>query len=201
MNGREIRFGIGGVLCVVLIAVLAGSWAQAESPPAWMLAPPVSGDIGSELPLELAAEAEGPLALLGHAIGKELNITCQALTSEGVLLKTAGASSGKLIFSGCKVTTNGGEVLPACEPHIGTEKGVIKTVALKGSIVLSEGKPLERIVPVEGTKFVTIETTSSCAFGEKIPILGTLTPKTQTANSKSKSPSTASKRARSPNYG
>jgi len=110
--------------------------------------------------------------LLGHALGKELNILCTSMRLEEAKLKLQGSSLGKFRFAGCRITTNGGEVLPACEPHTGTEAGVILTVLLKGLIVLHEGTALNRIEPEEGTRFVNVATSASCAFGENIPVIG-----------------------------
>ena len=113
--------------------------------------------------------------LLSHAFGKELNILCTFMEFSEARLKLEGSSLGKARFTGCRITTNGGEVLSACEPHTGAEKGVILTVLLKDLIVLeAEGiakEGYDRLEPEEGTKFVTITTSASCAFGENIPVI------------------------------
>lgn len=117
--------------------------------------------------------------LLSHALGKELNILCTQVQFREARLKLEGSSLGRLRFTGCRVTTlNGGvlEVLPACEPHTGAEKGVIVTNLLKDLIVLHEGpEAYDRIEPEEGTRWVVLETSASCAFGENIPIIGKVT--------------------------
>jgi len=110
--------------------------------------------------------------LFGHALGKELDILCTGIHLEEARLKLEGGSLLKVEFLGCRITTNGGEVLPACEPHTGAAKGVILTVLLKDLIILHEGpEAYDRLEPHEGNRFVEVITSSSCAFGEKIPIL------------------------------
>jgi len=114
--------------------------------------------------------------LLGRALGKELNILCTEVQFEEAKLKLEGSSLGKIRFSKCQITTNGGEVLPACEPHTGEEKGVVLTNLLKDLIVLEAegvaGEGYDRLEPETGTRFVNIATSSKCAFGENIPVIG-----------------------------
>jgi hypothetical protein len=59
-----------------------------------------------------------------------------------------------------------------CEPQIGAEKGVIRTNALKGWIVLSEGTPLYKIEPATGSTFAISKSTEACSLGEEAPIGG-----------------------------
>jgi len=135
---------------------------------------------GSSISKELVEKGVVPEAelenshgvLLSHALGKELNILCTAVHFEEARLKLEGSSLGKIEFTGCRITTNGGEVLPACEPKTGGKAGVVLTVLLKDLIILHEGpEGYDRLEPEEGTRFVIIETSASCAFGEKIPII------------------------------
>jgi hypothetical protein len=153
-----VAFSVGGV--------------QATEPPTWMLNPYLT-EPGPALPVALATKAEGTLALTSKVLGgTTLEISCTTMTSEGTLLEAEGKSSGKLAFSGC-VAKLGGVTSKNCEPQIGAEKGVIRTNALKGSIVLNEGTPLYKIEPVTGTTLATSTSTEACAFGEKAPIGGT----------------------------
>jgi len=167
---------MAGLCLVAALSVMAfaAASAQAEATSHWNINGTALKN-NTLLPSVTASLENNHGVLLGHALGKELNILCTSIAFVGAVLKQEGGSSGKIKFSGCRITTNGGEELPACEPHNGTEKGVVETVALKDLIVLEAGgeagAPYDRLEPVEGTRFVNIATSASCAFGENIPII------------------------------
>jgi hypothetical protein len=164
-------------LCMVAalnVMSFAAASAQAEATSTWN----INGTALSNntlLPKVTATLENNHSVLLGHALGKELNILCTSIAFKEAVLKEKGGSLGKIRFAGCRITTNGGEVLPACEPKNGTEKGVVETALLKDLIVLESsgtaGEPYDRLEPEAGSRFVEIETSASCAFGEKIPII------------------------------
>jgi len=160
-------------LSVMAIAVAP---AQAEVGSHWNVnGSPISKELVEKGVVPEAKLDNNHGVLVSHALGKELNILCTSMGFSEARLKLEGSSLGKVRFAGCRITTNGGEVLPACEPHTGSEKGVILTVLLKDLIVLEAegiaGEGYDRLEPEEGTKFVTITTSASCAFGENIPII------------------------------
>jgi len=166
-------------LCVAAalsVMAFAAASAQAEEGSHWN----VSGSAISDALVTAGVVPQATLEnnhgeLLGKALGKPLKILCTAVAFVGARLLLEGGSGGKVRFTGCRITTlEGGAlvVLPACEPHTGTELGVVETVALKDLIVLHEGaEGYDRLEPVTGTKFVNISTSSKCAFGENIPII------------------------------
>jgi len=169
---------MAGLCLVAALSVMAfaAASAQAEATSHWN----VNGKSISDELVEKGVVPEATLenehgVLLGHALGVELNILCKTIQFEEATLKLEGGSLGRIKFTGCRITTNGGEVLPNCEPKTGTEKGVVLTVKLKDLIVLEAGgiagQPYDRLEPEEGTRFVVIETVGACAFGEKIPIV------------------------------
>jgi hypothetical protein len=171
---RKYGFRMAGCCLAAAFGAMAfAATAQAEVGAHWNVN-------GSSVSTELVTRGVVPEAtlenshgqLLGHALGKELNVLCTSMHLEEAKLKLEGSSLGKFRFVGCRITTNGGEVLPACEPHTGEEKGVILTKLLKGLIVLHEGTALNRIEPEEGTRLVEIATSLSCAFGPNIPVIG-----------------------------
>jgi hypothetical protein len=167
---------MAGLCAVAALSVMAfaPASAQAEATSHWNING-TSLNNNTLLPKVAATLENEHGVLLGHALGKELNILCTSIAFKEAVLKEKGGSLGKIRFAGCRFTTSGSEVLPACEPHNGTEKGVIETVGLKDLIVLEAGgvagEPYDRLEPEEGTRFVVLETSSSCAFGEKIPIV------------------------------
>jgi hypothetical protein len=156
------------------VMAFAAAAAQAEVGSHWN----VNGSAISAtlLPVPGATLENNHGQLLSHALGgTPLNILCTAVTFENAVLKAEGGSLGKIKFSGCTIN-NGKEVLPACEPVTGTEKGVVLTVLLKDLIVLEAsgiaGEGYDLLEPEEGTQFVNIATAGECAFGTHIPVIG-----------------------------
>jgi hypothetical protein len=173
---RRHRLSVAS-FCLAVLSVTVVASAQAEVGSHWN----VNGSAISESLVNKGVVPEAQLegnhgVLLSHALGKELNILCTAVQAEEAKAKLEGSGLGKIRFSGCRVTTNGGEVLPACEPHNGEEKGVVLTKLLKGLLVLEAGgvagEVYGRVEPEEGTRFVELATSSSCAFGANIPVIG-----------------------------
>jgi hypothetical protein len=68
-----------------------------------------------------------------------------------------------------------GKVTAACEPHTGAEKGVLESNAGKGLLILSGGEGVVRVEPASGEVFMVVETSSECAVGSKIPVIGKFT--------------------------
>jgi hypothetical protein len=62
--------------------------------------------------------------LLNHAPGKDLNILCTAVQAEEAKAKSEGFGLRRFRFTGCRLTTNGGE---CCQPvnHILEPKKVL----------------------------------------------------------------------------
>jgi hypothetical protein len=180
MKKRGPRAAAFGSAVALSLMAFGPTSAQAEVGAHWN----VNGSAISESLVNKGVVPETTLenshgVLLGHALGKELNILCTSMRLEETRFRLEGSSVAKMRFAGCRITTNGGEVLPACEPRniIGgvEERGVILTNLLDDLIILHEGpESYDRFEPAEGARLVSVLTTISCGFGESIPVLGRL---------------------------
>jgi len=122
------------------------------------------------------------LNILSKVSGIKVEISCTGALLEGVKLSVGGilrAGVNKVKLTGCLTKLNEIKQV-ACEPHNGTEKGVIQSVGLKGSLVLHEGAQILRLEPSTGETLATIATSAECLAGENIPLLGKLTLKSET---------------------
>jgi hypothetical protein len=160
-------------LCALASAVMAvgAGGAQAEVGSHWN----VNGSaISATLLPEVGVTLENSAGRLStEALGAIFEIRCTGTQAEEFVFKVEGGSLGKVRYSGCKIFLGGKEVVP-CEPHTGTEKGVILTNLMKDLIVLHEGQPVDRFEPETGEIIVTIQTSAECAVGGKagIPVIG-----------------------------
>lgn len=120
---------------------------------------------------EMPGTGENYMSMKTEILKVKMETRCTGIEIVGAKLETEGriTSGSKGKFTGCTMYING-KLSPPCEPHFLTEKGVIKTVALKG--VLSGG--VLTLQPVEGTLLKTFEMSEECAVGEKIPVFGVL---------------------------
>jgi len=169
-------------LCAMVLGLMAigTGAAQAEKGAHWNLN---GNPITSTLLPEIGALLEGSHGvLLSKALGSPFKILCTAMTFEESKLLLEGSALGRIRFSGCKIFLSEKESIP-CEPHTGTEKGVILTNLLKGLITLHEetlegvtkNEPVVTIEPdIAGQPFVNIVTSAECSVGGKagIPVIG-----------------------------
>jgi len=179
------RLGLKALgLCALVVGLMAigASAAQAEPGAIW--------DVnGAKLPEALlptlAATLEGHATLLSTTGGKPFHILCSGVELKETHLVYPAGVLGFVKFTGCtfiELKAGVAITLTACEPHEGEEKGVIITKKTKGLILLHEFKNAKGEVerkegvvefePETGTTFVTLHTSSKCAFGENIPIGG-----------------------------
>jgi hypothetical protein len=173
MDFREHHPAILAICLVASIGFIGFPTASAEATPKWALSPTL--EPGPSLPVELAAKAEAaPSLLFTTKGGTKVVISCEKLAAEKGLLDAEGKSSGTLSLSGC-LTKLGGSGTPTipCEPHFGAEKGVIKSKALKGQLVLHESASLLRLEPQAGTALALVELGEECSIGTSVDVKGT----------------------------
>jgi hypothetical protein len=159
-------------LTLGLTALGVGS-AQAEVGSHWNVAgKAVTSTLLPELQVkEIENKTE---TLLSKVLGTKVEKLCTTMALVGAKLESEGKiSNAKVKFSGCILKLNG-TVSPPCEPHTGSEKGVIVAEG-KGLMILSGGAGIIRLEPAAGEKFVTVETSEECSIGSKIPLIGKLT--------------------------
>ena len=172
------RLGVLGLSAFVLglIAVSgATSIARAEKGVRWMVGgSPVTSTLQ---PTVVVKEVEGlGLTLLTKINSKTVEVSCTGLELSGFALLLEGeiSSGSKDIFKGCVIKLDGVKSTP-CEPHNGAEKGVIVTGELKNARSSHEGVELISVEPKTGETVATIETSSECSVGSKIPLIGKFT--------------------------
>lgn len=162
---------VGMAALAVALAVLGGSVGQAETGANWL----VKGTKVSALlkPKVLVQEVEEPeklpLRFLFEFSGMKVDYRCAKLEPMEFALLTEGSSTGKVLFSGCKLFAEGVEYA-ACAPEVGGKLGLVETNKLKALLVLHklEGgttDPLIRIEPSEGKIFATFFASEECNFG------------------------------------
>ncbi len=117
------------------------------------------------------------LIFLGTIKSNKVEILCTAASFSGVLLEMEGLTgrNAQIRFSGCVTKINGVTSAP-CEPHVGTEKGVLATSVLTNSFTLFEGTGTFSLAPLTGETFATINPAEEkvCTLGTSIPVLGSL---------------------------
>ncbi len=177
----------GGLAVLGLLGVIAGlvalttSSVQAEAGASWNI---VTAEgklvaVTSELLPTVAMILTAHMQLLFKTIGgTEVKILCTEGHFKNARLETGGTIGGENIteFLHCVTFLNGVQS-KNCEPHTGSEKGVIRSKALKGLLKLYELKNGEKDVivlfePAKGTEFLTIELGEICAAGETCTITG-----------------------------
>ncbi len=178
MTRSKRRFAALGLCVVALGVVVFGANAvQAEKGANWM----VSGkNITTLFPeVQIKEVVNKAMALKGsNGGGTKIEISCTGAEFLKAKLETEGTvSAGNTTrFTGC-ITKLNGTVSSACEPRTGAEKGVVVSEPLKGLLILFEGQPLIKFVPVTGTTFVNFIFGELCSLGEKVPVTGTSTVK------------------------
>lgn len=177
------KFGLKAIgLCALMLGLMAAagsSLAQAETGAQWgymdgatlkILAAPLEPSVGGTLENNHAT-------LLSEALKGKFDVLCTSFTPENTKLIPGGKAKGLLTFHGCKILFKG-VVQGSCEPNAeGTHPGLIKTLELKGLIVLhtlGDGTKhqLVEFTPETGTAFAHIETGKLCSFGENILVGG-----------------------------
>jgi hypothetical protein len=166
------RFTVVGVAALALaLAALGGSIGQAEPGANWLVkGTKVSALLKPKVLVQEVEETEKlPLRVLFFAFGMNMDYRCAKLEPIEFALLTEGSSTGKILFSGCKLVVEGMEIA-ACAPEIEGKFGLVETVKLKALLVLHKLKdgttdPLIRVEPSEGKIFATFFASEECNFG------------------------------------
>jgi hypothetical protein len=160
-------------LCVLaLVLLISGIGASRAAAGIWVL----NGEpmIAGLFPTVAANEVEGSgLTLTSQVESIKVEVQCTGLVLEKFALQEAGlVSSGKARLSGCTTKLNGKKQV-ACEPHNGTEKGVIVTNTLSIAVTPHASGS---VIKVEGPSSVLaiVALSEECLVGEEIPLIGTL---------------------------
>jgi hypothetical protein len=152
----------------------AGTWLITNGAETWT---------GQTLLANLKSQIEGTqISFLTYVLGIHTRISCTAMTLEGMALTGTGLlDHGYMVFTGCHVFLFGAEgeeeeEAPECVPSSeGAPAGKIKTVRLKGELVLHTGEiTLVKLTPLEGTVFAKFTFGGECVLGEQFEIEGTL---------------------------
>jgi hypothetical protein len=176
---RKYGLRMAGLCMAAALSVMAfaAASAQAEVGSHWNVNGSAISATLLPVPEAELTKTSGSLhgVLLSKILGSKFEILCTAVHFKEAVLKSEGGSLGKIEFTGC-VELVGGVLQPACEPHTGTQKGVIVTKLLKDLIVLVAGgvagEGYDRLEPEEGSTFTTVESSEECSVGEKVPVIG-----------------------------
>jgi hypothetical protein len=178
------RLSLVGLLASVfiLMAVSAGP-AQAEKGNVWLL----NGEhVTSTLQPAVSVSSVGGLVLLSKVNGIKIEISCGGAALENTKLLTGGSvAGGKVKFTGCSTKLNEIKQV-SCEPHNGTEKGVIVSNELNDSLVLHSGALFVRLEAASEI-LATVVSSEECLAGEKIAVIGKLTLKDEALEKESPS--------------
>jgi hypothetical protein len=177
MSGARVGWKVLGVCGVVvgLVGVAIGL-AQAESGAKWTVV-----EVAVKAGVEISSLEGGTGTLLTKVVGKNVEVSCTAVTAIGMNLESEGkvTEGSKVKFTGC-ITNVEGIAQTACKPKSGGELlGTIVTNELKGLLVLHEeagGKKigLTRLEPKTGETFAAVELGEKCGIGETLPVRGKL---------------------------
>lgn len=174
---RRAHCLVAAVFCLssLVIMSLTPGAAAASTSPAWKVK---GGGVSGLSPAVQVKTVESNLVIHSQVSGLKVEITCTGASLEKTTLQLEGliASGSKAKLTGCTTKLNGIKQL-ACEPRVGTEKGVIASNELKASLVLSESRWVVQVEPKAGEELGTIITSEECLAGEKISVLGKFTMK------------------------
>jgi hypothetical protein len=134
----------------------------------------------------IVAEADTTVIKHTKIAGVAILYECKKLAAVNAFLLVNGSigespgnvKGSKLKLSEC-ITKLNGVTSTACEPFVGTEKGVVTTNPGHGLLVLHElaggvKDDLIQFLPDSGETFFTIRTGEECSIGENIPVIGKL---------------------------
>lgn len=167
-------------LCAVVVglAVLGTGASQAEKGAKWSLINTkgellqVSEGLLPEVAMtEIVTE---DMTLLTELLKNKVALLCLGATFINAKLELEGKVGGgnKVRFTNCTIKING-VTNAECKPHTtGEAAGTLLSSALKGLLVLFEGKSIIRFEPVAGTTFLTLQFGGECAIGESCTING-----------------------------
>lgn len=164
-------------LSALVVGVMAIGASAAQANGDWTYINPSGGALktfdSSLVPtIQISTDVAGVLHFETKGGTKVLFLCPTAKLTENVKLLEGGkTSNGKVRFEGCTTDLNGSASKP-CEPHNGTEKGVIVTKEGLGLIVLHNSEPAILIEPVTGTLLATIETGEECSIGASVNVNG-----------------------------
>jgi hypothetical protein len=178
------KFGLKALgLCVLAVGIMAISFASVahaeESGGSWTFMNgakletlPNNQTIGGEI------ESGTDGTLLTKIGGNAVEFLCTSFTVNEGLLITGGTAAGKLTFHGCTTKING-TTQAKCEPNAGgVHKGLIETLALKGTLLLHKltSGTKDKILIVEpatgSNAFAHIELGELCSLGENVLVGG-----------------------------
>lgn len=168
--------------CITLllgIAVIGTASAQAEIGANWMVngANISNNTLLPEVQIKELENKIGTLLFTTKA-GTKVKILCKEVHIVEAKLKLVGTlATLRMTGLNCTIDLNESESA-ACKPHSpGEAAGVIKSNALTGLAVLSEGTPVVLIKPETGTVLGKIELGVECAIGESLLVGGEFTVK------------------------
>ncbi len=170
MPNAKRGLGAAFVAIIALTVVIATS-AQAESGANWKVKgvnvnKTLLPSVGVKEIEEVPGTKEKYVGFLAVVGGTKVEFRCTGMSAIGAKLEAEGkiTSGMKFRFTGCIIILKG-EISTACGPfNEGTEKGVIVTNALKGLLVLHEGKGVIRFEPVTGNSFAIVGFSEECVF-------------------------------------
>jgi hypothetical protein len=122
------------------------------------------------------------MTLLTQIAKKSVELLCNGAAFINAKLEMEGRVGGgnQVEFTGCTMKV-GGVTQAACKPHTkGKAEGTLLSNALKGELILYEGKSVIQFKPVTGETFLTLVLgkegiENECTVGEKCAINGTST--------------------------
>lgn len=174
---------LGLLGAIVGLVALTTSSVQAEAGASWNLVTaegkliPVTKEL---LPTVAMTEIQTKdmQLLFTTGGGTKVEFLCTSANFINARLETNGTIGGENIteFKNC-VTYLNGILSKSCEPHTGSEKGVVRSKPLRGLLKLYELKSGEKdaivlFEPVTGTTFLTIELGEECIIGESCAVTG-----------------------------
>jgi hypothetical protein len=177
----DAKHGFGAlIVTLVALIVFATGSAKAEAGAVWKVkgAEKLSSSVEVKEIEKVAGTEEKYVAFLFLVGGIKTEFRCTGMKAIGAKLETEGTISGggmEFRFTGCTFIFNGKVSLPCSPINEGKEAGVIVTNALKGLLVLHEGKGLIRFEPVAGKGFAIIEFREECVLFPEWALGGKLT--------------------------
>ena len=159
------------------VGLLWGAMGKEEEPQ-WLVANKEGKTKdAAELPATVNGSATSEELTLSATVAKvPTEVACTAINLVGVKLAKEGklAAGAKARFSGCSIRIEKKAALE-CEVHSkGSLVGTIETNALKGEVLLNEGKAAVRIQPESGETLVALRLGEFCPLGEELTVKGTL---------------------------
>jgi hypothetical protein len=116
---------------------------------------------------EVTATVKEPVTMLVTLAGFPVNFSCKESVAEDALLLTGGLSSATVKFSKCETVVKG-VVFGSCKPQEPIKFNI------KGELLAHEGHTYVHVLPATGATMFVLELGEECAFGEELPVTGSL---------------------------